>query len=137
MSKVLWVDDDADGSLLGLGRILERAGLEVDIAADVSTALNLLEENDYDSILLDLLVPQFNSSRGLDPLPGLRVVDFLSKRTVRNRDRNTPKVVILTVMSPSELEPELRGKDVQIFSKMAILEREVMEDLKAALKAKS
>jgi len=67
--RILAVDDDAD--IRGLvRRVLERAGYEVTTARDGREAIALLARDDYDVVLLDVMMP------GLD---GLEVVESLRR----------------------------------------------------------
>jgi CheY-like chemotaxis protein len=57
--RVLIVDDDASIRAL-LGSVLRRRDLIVDEAHDGVEALNLLKENSYSVVLLDLLMPKLD-----------------------------------------------------------------------------
>ncbi len=65
--RVLVVDDDATIRAL-LGSILRRRDLEVDEAADGQEALDLLRQNSYAVVLLDLLMPNVDGFGVLDEL---------------------------------------------------------------------
>ena len=54
--RVLVVDDDASTCEL-LTAVLERRGLQVDVASDGQQALDLLRETSYAVVLLDLIMP--------------------------------------------------------------------------------
>ena len=67
--RILVVDDD--GSIRTMVRtVLERAGYEVATARDGCEAIALMAANDYDVVLLDVLMPKVD---------GLAVVDQLRK----------------------------------------------------------
>lgn len=57
MSRVLWVDDESKIELIQYKTPLIRGGYRVDIAADATEAVQLLREEGYDSIILDLVIP--------------------------------------------------------------------------------
>jgi DNA-binding NtrC family response regulator len=80
MGRVLLVDDDAN-VLLGHGRVLQRAGFEVETSSSAERALQLLESTRFDVVLLDLRLPH------MDGLALLRVL--------RERQDAVP-VVLLT-----------------------------------------
>lgn len=61
MKRVLLVEDDADLSLISAVS-LKRMGCIVDRAYSSKEALELLEQNSYDFILLDELLPDMNGS---------------------------------------------------------------------------
>ena len=71
--RVLIVDDEAAiRSLLAI--IARRAGCTVDLAVDGVDAIRLLGENEYDVVLLDLMMPRIN---------GYEVIDFLKRQRVK------------------------------------------------------
>lgn len=57
--RVLVVDDDAEIREL-LASVLRRRGLTADVAADGAEALDLLRQNIYSVVLLDLLMPNID-----------------------------------------------------------------------------
>ena len=59
MSKVLVVDDEKL-IVKGIRFSLEQDGMEVSCAYDGEEALNMARENDYDIILLDLMLPKMS-----------------------------------------------------------------------------
>lgn len=59
MAKVLVVDDEKL-IVKGLKFMLDHDGYSVDIAYDGLEALNKVKENDYDVILLDIMLPEMN-----------------------------------------------------------------------------
>ena len=65
--RVLVVDDDADIREL-LVSVLSRRDLVVDQAGDGSEALDLLRQNSYSVVLLDLLMPNVDGFGVLDEL---------------------------------------------------------------------
>jgi signal transduction histidine kinase len=62
------VVDDEEAMRKGCRRVLTPAGYHVDTAAEMSTALDLLQEHDYDVFLLDVMLPDGN---GLDLLAAI------------------------------------------------------------------
>ncbi|MFP4697893.1 MAG: response regulator transcription factor [Eubacteriales bacterium] len=63
MSKKILVVDDEKLIVKGIKFGLEQDGMEVDSAYDGEEALNLVNENEYDLIVLDLMLPKVD---GLD-----------------------------------------------------------------------
>lgn len=59
MAKVLVVDDEKL-IVKGLKFMLDHDGYSVDVAYDGLEALNKVKENDYDVILLDIMLPEMN-----------------------------------------------------------------------------
>ena len=90
-STILLVEDH-DDLAASVGDYLEAAGLAMDFAADGAIALNLLEENPYDAIVLDLMLPKID---------GIRVCERL-----RERGDGTP---ILMLTARDQLDDKVTG----------------------------
>ena len=58
MSKKILVVDDEKLIVKGIRFSLEQEGMEVDCAYDGEEALNKAKENQYDMILLDIMLPK-------------------------------------------------------------------------------
>ena len=86
--KCLVVDDDPSIRLL-VQRALQKSGFEAATASDGVEALRMLEENDFDLLILDLMMPRLN---------GFDVVERL-----RSNASTTPKILIMTAASPNVL----------------------------------
>ncbi len=69
--RVLVVEDEPRMATL-LERGLREEGYAVDVAADGTDGLWLATENDYDAIVLDVLLPGHRRPRGLPPAPRRR-----------------------------------------------------------------
>ncbi|MDT8438746.1 MAG: response regulator transcription factor [Wenzhouxiangellaceae bacterium] len=87
--------EDHDDLAATIGNYLESAGFAMDYAADGSIALNLMEENHYDVIVLDLMMPKVS---------GIKVASKL-----RERGDSTP---ILMLTARDQLEDKLEGFEV-------------------------
>ena len=104
--RILIVDDDA--SIRGLLRVIaERTGILADEASDGIHAIELLDRNPYDVVLLDLAMPQVN---GFDVIERLRskirrpvviVLTALSRPNFRDID---PSVVHCVIRKPFDLD---------------------------------
>ena len=86
--------EDHDDLAATIGGYMENSGFAMDYAADGSIALNLLEDNHYDLIVLDLMMPKVD---------GLKVC-----RKLRDRGDSTP---ILMLTARDSLEDKLEGFD--------------------------
>ena len=84
--------EDHDDLAASVGDYLEAAGFAMDFAADGAIALNLLEENPYDAIVLDLMLPKID---------GIRVCERL-----RERGDGTP---ILMLTARDQLDDKVTG----------------------------
>ncbi|MCQ2508959.1 MAG: response regulator transcription factor [Lachnospiraceae bacterium] len=60
MAKKILVVDDEKLIVKGLRFSLEQEGMEVDCAYDGETALNMIREQEYDMVLLDIMLPKMN-----------------------------------------------------------------------------
>jgi DNA-binding response OmpR family regulator len=70
MKKILIIDDELVIRLL-LREVLEDMGLEVEEAETAIVGLKMLEEKEYDLIIMDIQMPQMN---GLDGMRKLREI---------------------------------------------------------------
>ncbi|MDX1625447.1 MAG: response regulator transcription factor [Wenzhouxiangellaceae bacterium] len=84
--------EDHDDLAATIGAFLENSGFAMDYAADGSIALNLMEDNHYDVVILDLMLPKVD---------GLKVCNRL-----RDRGDSTP---ILMLTAKDQLEDKLEG----------------------------
>lgn len=90
--RVLIVEDDP--AVRQIVRVLlERDGVEVDIAEDGERATVLLLERTYAAVLLDLLMPR---------LDGHGVISFMREHALE-----TPVVVVTAVADSADLDPEI------------------------------
>ena len=87
--------EDSDRLRRSLGQGLQRAGFAVDLAADGREGLAYGELNDYDVIILDLMLPEVD---------GLTVL-----RTLRLRGRNTH---VLILSARDQVEDRIRGLEL-------------------------
>ena len=136
-NHLLWVEDDAMGSLSPLGRLFEREGFEVDVALDLKTALHRLERDRYSCVLVDLILPSGEKSGSLDPINGLKLIRKIREQEKREGRSGKTLISVLTVLNRSEVESEVKDFDIEFFNKVRLLERDEMARLLASLKAKS
>ena len=92
-ATILLVEDHNDLAAT-IGGYMENSGFAMDYAADGSIALNLLEDNHYDLIVLDLMMPKVD---------GIKVA-----RRLRDRGDSTP---ILMLTARDSLDDKLEGFD--------------------------
>jgi two-component system response regulator ResD len=90
--RVLIVEDDP--AVRQIVRVLlERDGIEVDVAEDGERAVALLAEKTYATVLLDLLLPR---------LDGRAVIEFMRQHALE-----TPVVVLTAVTVSTDLDPSV------------------------------
>jgi CheY-like chemotaxis protein len=75
VSRCLWVDDDAAGNVYER-RMLERLGIEIDLARSTTEALQLLIGRRYDLIITDLARPDGDGI--LDAEAGIHMLELMS-----------------------------------------------------------
>ena len=63
MAKKVLVVDDEKLIVKGIRFSLEQDGMEVDCAYDGEEALNMAKANEYDMILLDIMLPKMEDSK--------------------------------------------------------------------------
>ena len=73
MSKRVLVVDDEKLIVKGIRFSLEQDGMEVDAAYDGEEALGLVRENNYDMILLDVMLPKYD---GFEVCQQIRAVSY-------------------------------------------------------------
>jgi DNA-binding response OmpR family regulator len=82
--RLLVIEDDPDVQAL-LGAVASRRGVAVDRASDGEEAIRMLENNRYDVVVLDLMLPKVNGFRvaevirALEPRPRLIVFSALAR----------------------------------------------------------
>mgnify|MGYP000858582233 CR=1 FL=1 len=65
MAKKVLVVDDEKLIVKGIRFSLEQDGMEVDCAYDGEEALNMAKANEYDMILLDIMLPKMDKTIGV------------------------------------------------------------------------
>ena len=95
MKRILVVDDEV-GALTLIGIMLDRGGFEVMKAKDATQALNTLDKDTPDMIILDVMMP------GID---GIELCRMLRQRS---QTANTP---VLILSARGDAESVMRGMD--------------------------
>jgi DNA-binding response OmpR family regulator len=80
--RALIVEDDPAIRRL-VGKLLQRRGIDIDIANDGKQAIEKIREGGYSVLILDLMIPEVN---------GFQIIDFVKKNQIR-----TPVVVVSAV----------------------------------------
>lgn len=99
--RILAVDDE-ESILLNLRAYFQKLGFQVDCAADLISATQLLLNNEYDILITDLRLS------GTDSQEGMEVVSYA------HRLRQVPRIIVLTAYADREtiLEALMRGADM-------------------------
>jgi len=90
MNRILIVDDTGDNVKL-IKAMLKSLDSDIDVAVDGEEALRKMTDNDYDIVLLDIMLPKISG------------IDVLKK--VRERDLETP-IIVMTAYGSEELAVE-------------------------------
>ena len=121
MNKILVVEDDLDIQEL-LQNFLQESGYDITVANDGLEAINLFSDDDFDLILLDILLPEID---------GFSVCEFIRKKS------QIP-IIILTALNGEK--EQIKGLDLQVddyitkpFS-MPVLVRKIAAVLRRASK---
>lgn len=103
-----------------LTKILERQGLEVDVARDGQEAIDSLTEgNGYSVILLDLMMPRVD---------GFQVLDYMS----RNHPAKLSRTIVASAIPESEVRRRFAGNVYRVHAKPFDMTR-LLGDVKACL----
>jgi adenylate cyclase len=113
MPRVLVADDDAVIREI-LTSVLEQQSLHVDCAEDGRQALELMRENQYSVVLLDLLMPEMNGFEVLENLdddlrPVVLVVTGADQSTVAELDSRIVHGIVRKPFDPQELAALVRA----------------------------
>jgi DNA-binding NtrC family response regulator len=108
MNKIL-VIDDSSSERNGLCRLLERAGYEVRSAADGLEALQKIQDDKFDLLLVDIWMPRMNGLELLAHLPedsrpkALVITGDESADTVLRSLREKAYLFIAKPLNPADL----------------------------------
>lgn len=91
--KILFIDDEPDILYL-VGKILEKESFIVDVAESGYDGLKKLEKNDYDLILLDIMLPDID---------GWELCKIL-KEKMKKKEKEIPIVALTIRTSESSVE---------------------------------
>jgi DNA-binding response OmpR family regulator len=80
--RALIVEDDPAIRRL-VGKLLQRRGIDIDVANDGKQAIEKIRNGNYSVLILDLMVPEVN---------GFEIIDFVRKNQIR-----TPVAVVSAV----------------------------------------
>ncbi|MCZ7609485.1 MAG: response regulator transcription factor [Ignavibacterium sp.] len=93
-AKILLVEDE-ENLAMGLEYNLKEEGYKVDWAKDGKEAINFFAENNYDLILLDIMLPYFN---------GFEVAGFIRKEN--------PQMPILMLTARTGVDDKVKGLEI-------------------------
>jgi len=97
--KILWVEDDAN-VLMGLVRPLEKDGHKIIIAEDEIDALELINENNFDLILVDIIIPTGKK----DDYGHTEFVGFDLLKKIKELEIEVPIIVLSVIRDPNMIK---------------------------------
>jgi DNA-binding response OmpR family regulator len=97
MAKRILIFDDDEMVLMALGELLKPEGYDVQTVSSATEALQKLDQNDYDLLMLDVIMPEVDGFELCKKIRGL------------DRYKDTP-IVFLTAKSREE--DRVRGLEV-------------------------
>ncbi len=111
-TRVLVVDDDEPIRRL-IGTVLRRSGYEIDEARHGGEAVSLMQENEYNVVLMDLMMPVLSGFEVLDWLgehdqKRLKCVVVMSAAADRDLARLDPETVFSVLRKPFDLDTVVR-----------------------------
>lgn len=137
--KVLLVDDDTDFLDIMSERMRTR-GMEVDTAASGKEALEKLETQSYDAVLLDLMMPEMGGLEALqiikDKKPEIQVILLTGHASVSKGVEAIKLGAMDFVLKPAKME-ELTEKIKQAsVGRMILVEKRTQAKIKKILTGK-
>ncbi len=139
-TKVLLVDDEEE-FLDVLGERMQVRGMEVKTSASAMQALDTLEKESFDVIILDLMMPEMDGLEALKRIkhnrPELQVILLTGHGTIEKGVEAMRLGAMDFVEKPADLET-LAGKIEKARArKMILVERKVEEEIRDILIRKS
>lgn len=139
-TKVLLVDDEEE-FLDVLGERMQVRGMEVKTSASALQALEILDQESFDVIILDLMMPEMDGLEALKRIkhnrPELQVILLTGHGTIEKGVEAMRLGAMDFVEKPADLET-LAGKIEKARArKMILVERKVEEEIRDILVRKS
>ncbi|RJP17507.1 MAG: response regulator [Candidatus Abyssobacteria bacterium SURF_5] len=137
--KVLLVDDEQEFTQT-LSERMESRGLQVVTAENGPTALRKAEEESFDAIILDIMMPGMDGIETLRRLreinPKLQVIMLTGHATVKTGIEATKLGALDFLEKPADIKQLLEKIDQAKTNKMLLVEEENEEKIKKILKSK-
>lgn len=123
MSKRILFVDDEDWSVTPYFPKLQDHNIEVDLALDVDEAIDLLQRNKYDLLVLDIMLPPGKKlGKGVEPRKAGAILFYRIRQNEIPDMKTAPNVpvVVLTAVTDQKLSEYIRQLEVkEIFQKPA------------------
>jgi DNA-binding NtrC family response regulator len=139
-AKVLLVDDEEE-FLDVLGQRMEVRGMEVKTTSSALKALEILEKESFDVIILDLMMPEMDGLEALERIkknrPELQVILLTGHGTIEKGVEAMRLGAMDFVEKPADLETLATKIEKARARKMILVERKVEEEIRNILIRKS
>lgn len=140
MAKILWIEDEAT-KLKGLVRPLERCGDILTFAFSKQDALELCKSNDYDLIILDLIIPDGGDELLRKPNSNIQNfeeeeyqgVNFLIELSLMGK-RCIPVLVLSVVDDEDTINEVIRMGVIKVLRKGAYFPSDLKKEVDLLLK---
>ncbi len=120
--KILIVEDHASSRLL-LRKILRVLEYEIDTANDGKEAMDLINENEYEAVLTDWMMPNMN---------GLELIE-----EIRKTKRNPPALLMITALASADAKQKALELGVDDYIAKPIRKDEVIRRLRNCIERRS
>jgi CheY-like chemotaxis protein len=111
-TRILWVDDEYS-RLPDLANKFSKLGFEVDCADSVIKAQTLLDENQYQCVVLDMILPYGGTlptnSESIETMKSYLGLDVLRRIEEKRGTKSFPKIVVLTIVDEERLAKRLQA----------------------------
>ena len=138
--KILLVDDEKE-FVDTLAERMETRGMNVETTTSPKTALELVEKESYDAVVLDLQMPEMNGLEALKILkekrPELQVILLTGHATVEKGIEAMKLGALDLVEKPAELSVLTEKIQKAQAKKMILVEKKAEEKIKSIMMTKS
>ncbi len=137
--KILLVDDEQEFTSV-LSERMETRGLKVDTAASGKEALEKVDEESYDAIIVDLMMPGMDGietlKRMLKKNPDMQIILLTGQATLEKGIEAVKLGAADFLEKPADLQQLMEKIKNAKDKKMLLVEKKAEEDIKHILKTK-
>jgi len=138
--KILLVDDEED-FINALAERMETRGMKVSTTTSPKDALKMVEEESFDAIVLDLLMPEMNGLEALNIMkqknPDLQIILLTGHATVEKGIEAMKSGAMDLIEKPADLETLTEKIRKAQAKKMILVEKRTEEKIKNIMGSKS
>lgn len=108
--KILWIEDQAK-SIMGLINPLIESGHKFDIANDFEQASQYLLREQYNLIILDIIIPSGMDKKSIEDFRKINSEDYYGLKFLSKITENSPPILVLTVVNDPEILGQVRNNN--------------------------